>query len=503
MRKSMVSALLCVALAAAPCVFAQSGASNDSAQKVTLQLDAAAQKALVQLGGQMMMAGKAYEYDRELADDIGPRLTGSANYVKATDWAVAEFTRLGLRNVHKEGWTIPATWEPETLATARMILPHEQRLHLESEGWSPSTPPGGVRGNVYYLADLTVDGVKTHAAQIKGAIVLVDGDSIDKGIAGGFGKLFDALTEIGRRGAAGLILGIGTTNNAPSFVGVTAFDGSLANLPTGNLGLEDTLLLKRLLDRGPVEVEFSFQNRIRKNVTVNNVVAEIPGTDASGDYVLIGGHLDSWHPGTGALDNGTGAATVVAVAQAMMAAGVKPKRTMRFVLFGGEEEGTIGSIRYAEQHAGELGHCAGVFVTDTGAEAPKGWYDFGRADEAGALKTVKPLLDSLGAGGVDDDGRFTFETDESAFLVKGVPAFVLWTPVDKYFLIHHKPSDTFDKVNQRDLNLGAATVGVTALAFADAGNDLPHYSAQQVIDQLKAVKAYDQYEDMLQHHVMR
>ena len=457
----------------------------------------------MRLGGQMMLAGQAYEYDRELADEIGPRLTGSANYVKATNWAVAEFKRLGLSNVHLEGWTIPATWEPETLATASMILPHEQRLHLESEGWSPSTPPGGVRGNVYYLADPTVDGVKSHAAQIKGAIVLLDGQSVDAGIAKGFGKLFDALAEIGKQGAAGLILGIGTTNNAPSFVGVTAFDGSLANLPTGNLGMEDTLLLKRLLDRGPVEVEFSFQNRIRRNVTVNNVVAEIPGTDGSGDYVLIGGHLDSWHPGTGAQDNGTGAASVVAVAQAMMAAGVKPKRTMRFVLFGGEEEGTIGSIRYAEKHAGELGHCAGVFVTDTGAQAPKGWYDFGRADEAETLKAVKPLLDSLGAGGVNDDGQFTFETDESAFLVKGVPAFVLWTPVDKYFLIHHKPSDTFDKVNQRDLNLGAATVGVTALAFADAGNELPHYSAQQVIDQLKAVKAYTQYEDILEHHVMQ
>ena len=499
MRKQSVSLFLGLALVCAPCLLAQTA----DGVKPTLTLDAAAQQDLIHLGGQMMMAGKAYEYDRELSDDIGPRLTGSANYVKATDWAVAEFQRLGLSNVHKEGWTIPAAWEPETLATASMILPHEQRLHLESEGWSPSTPPGGVRGSVFYLDDLTVESVRSHAASIRGAIVLVDGESVDRGIEGGFGKLFDALHEIGTQGAKGLILGIGTTNNAPSFVGLTAFDGSLTNLPSGNLGLEDTLLLKRLLQRGPVEVEYSFKNRIRENVTVNNVVAEIPGTDGTGDYVLIGGHLDSWHPGTGAQDNGTGAATVVAVAQAVMASGVKPKRTMRFVLFGGEEQGTIGSIRYAEKHAGELNRCVGVFVTDTGAQAPKGWYDFGRSDEAGALKTIQPLLDSLGAGSVSDNGQFTFETDESAFLVKGVPAFVLWTPVDQYFKIHHKPSDTFDKVNQRDLNLGAATVGVTAFAFADAGNTLPQYTAQQVIDQLKTVKAYGQYEDLLQHHVLQ
>ncbi len=499
MRKQRLTLFLGLALVCAPCLLAQS----ENSANPTLKLDPAAQQDLVRLGGQMMMAGKAYEYDRELSDDIGPRLTGSANYVKATDWAVGEFQHLGLSNVHKEGWTIPATWEPETLATARMILPHEQRLHLESEGWSPSTPTEGVRGAVFYLDDLTVESVRNHAAAIHGAIVLVDGESVDRGIEGGFGKLFDALREIGTQGAKGLILGIGTTNNAPSFVGLTAFDGSLTNLPSGNLGLEDTLLLKRLLQRGPVEVEYSFKNRIRENVTVNNVVAEIPGTDGTGDYVLIGGHLDSWHPGTGAQDNGTGAATVVAVAQAVMASGVKPKRTMRFVLFGGEEQGTIGSIRYAEMHAGELNRCVGVFVTDTGAQAPKGWYDFGRSDEADALKTIQPLLDSLGAGGVSENGQFTFETDESAFLVKGVPAFVLWTPVDQYFKIHHKPSDTFDKVNQRDLNLGAATVGVTAFAFADASNQLPQYSAQQVIDQLKAVKSYGQYEDLVQHHVLQ
>ena len=501
MRKS-TSILFLIALLAARVPGSVAQTASGSASSSSVVLSPSAQADLIRLGGQMMLAGKAYEYDRELADEIGPRLTGSANYVKATDWAVAEFKRLGLSNIHKEGWKIPATWEPETLATARMIAPHEQRLHLESEGWSPSTPEGGVRGNVYYLSELKVASVQAQASRIQGSIVLVDGEAIDSAISDGFGKLFDALDAIGKAGAKGLILGIGTTNNAPSFVGVTAFDGSLFNLPTGNLGREDTLLLKRLLARGAVEVEFSFTNRIRRNVTVNNVVAEIPGTDGTGDYVLIGGHLDSWHPGTGAQDNGTGAATVVAVAQAVMASGLKPKRTMRFVLFGGEEEGTIGSIRYVQQHAAELSHCAGVFVTDTGAEAPKGWYAFGRADESAALKTIQPMLDSLGAGGVSNNGEFTFETDESAFLVKGVPAFVLWTPVDKYFLIHHKPSDTFDKVNQRDLNLGAATVGVTSFAFADSTGELPHLTAAQVIDQLKSVSAYTEYEDMLAHKVM-
>lgn len=463
-----------------------------------LTVDAPMQAQLIKLGGQMMLAGKAYAYDEHLADDIGPRLTGSENYVKAAAWAEDEFKAMGLKNVHGEPWTIPATWEPVS-ASAHMIEPHEQHLYLVSEGWSPSTPKGGIKGYVYYLDDLSVDSVKKNADKIKDKIVLVDGPSFAAHEAEGFGKLFDAIDMLAGEGAKAVVLGLGTTNNTQSMIGNTDFKGTLANIVTGNLGEEDTLLLKRLLAEGPVEIEFNFENRVRKDVAVHNVVAEIPGSEDNGEYVLVGGHLDSWQPGTGAEDNGTGAATVMAVAQAVMASGLKPRRTMRFVLFGGEEEGLVGSLHYARDHASDAAKCVGVFVTDTGSEAPEGWYVFGRKDEADALGALKPYLASLGAAGTTDEGQFTFETDEAPFLVQGVPAFVLWTPVDKYFLLHHKPSDTFDKVNERDLNLGAAVVGLTAYAFADAPHELKHYTAAELEDQLRQIKALTQYKDMQDH----
>jgi len=465
----------------------------------TAKLPPEEQSALVRLGGQLMIAGKAYDYDRHLADDIGPRLTGSANYNEAAAWAESEFTRLGLANVHGESWEIPATWEPETLATARLLKPHEQRLHLESEGWSPSTPEGGVRGSIFYIKALDPDAVKASAAQIKDSIVLIDSDSLFVDKMRRFGRLFDALRMIGDEGARGLILGIGATNNAPSLVGNTDFKGIVANVPCGNLGEEDTLLLKRLLKEGPVEVEFSFKNRIREHVKVDNVVAEIPGRESNGEYVLIGGHLDSWNPGTGAQDNGTGASSVLAVAEAIKAAGLTPRRTMRFVLFGGEEEGLIGSVHYARDHAAELAKCVGDFITDTGSEAPKGWYTFGRDDENHALDPIAPLLSSLDAGVTTDEGRFTFQTDEAPFLVRGVPSFVLWTPTDKYMLLHHKPSDTFDKVDQRDLNLGVAVVGITAYAFADAPTTVPHFDNTAVENEFKNLKVFEQYQDLQDH----
>ena len=110
-----------------------------------------------------------------------------------------------------------------------------------------------------------------------------------------------------------------------------------------------------------------------------------------------------------------------------------------------------------------------------------------------ALQAIAPVLGSLDAAGTSDDGRFTFATDHGAFLIHGVPSFVLWTGSEKYRELHHKPSDTFDKVDQRDLNLGAAVVGITAFAFADASTVLPHLSAADVDEQLKKMKAYDEF----------
>jgi len=457
------------------------------------------QTALLRLGSQLLLADKAYEYDRHLADGIGPRLTGSANYVEAANWAESEFTRLGLSHVHREPWEIPATWEPETLATARMLKPHEQRLHLESEGWSPSTPEGGVRGNVFYLKDVTSDAVKANAAQIKDAIVLLDQADLRLDQELLIGKLFDALHMLGEEGARGIIFGFGAANNAPSLIGDTAFTGTLANIPCGNLGLEDTLLLRRLLEKGPVEVEFTFKNRIRRNVKVENVVAEIPGSDPNAGFVIVGGHLDSWNPGTGAEDNGTGASTVLAVAAAVKAAGLTPRRTMRFILFGGEEEGLLGSTHYAHDHASELAQCAGVFVSDSGSEPPKGWLTFARADASKALEPLEPILSGLDAAETTDGGGFTFSTDEGPFIVQGVPSFVLWTPMDKYMLLHHKPSDTFDKVDPRDLDLGVAVVGITAYAFADSPTTLKHFDAAEVESQLKDLHVANEYKDMVDH----
>jgi Zn-dependent M28 family amino/carboxypeptidase len=253
--------------------------------------------------------------------------------------------------------------------------------------------------------------------------------------------------------------------------------------------------MKRLLEHGPVTVEFSFKNRIRKNVKVDNVVAEIQGSDLPNEAVIVAGHLDSWHPATGAQDNGTGVATVLDVARAIKASGHVPRRTVRFLLVGGEEQGIIGSTAYVRNHRDQMSSIDCVLISDTGGQRAKGWYLMGRDDEKDALTDVEPLLAGLGSNDTTPSVEFLFQTDHISFDVLGVPTLVLWNEVDKYFQLHHKASDSFDLVNQADLNQGVATTAATAYAIADSPQAFaPHDTPTQTEEWLKKTKQWDDYQ---------
>ena len=441
--------------------------------------------------GDVMVNGQAYEYDRQLADTIGPRLTGSDNYVHAVTWAQEQFKTLGLANVHTEPFTIPVAWEPDGPATGRIVSPRIQNLHIYSLGWSPSTPDKGVKGEVVYLKHLTNEGIDSQKDSLAGRIVLIDKESLGESPA--FSQILQALDRMNKLGPKALLL-VGGANGSESATALT-FDGNLFRCPTAQVGAEDVGLIKRLLDHGPVTVEFSFKNRIRKNVEVNNVIAEIPGRDLPNEVVIIAGHLDSWHPATGAQDNGTGASTVIEAARAIKASGRAPRRTVRFILFGGEEQGILGSTAYVKSHRADLPSIDCVLISDTGAQPAKGWYLMGRDDEKEALKNVEPLLAGLGSNDTTPSTEFLFQTDHISFDLLGVPTLVLWTDVDKYFKLHHKASDSFDAVNHADLNQGAATTIATAYAIADSAQPFaPHQTPAEVEDWLKKARQWDDYQ---------
>ncbi|WP_260703207.1 M20/M25/M40 family metallo-hydrolase [Edaphobacter flagellatus] len=441
--------------------------------------------------GDVIVNGQAYEYDRQLADEIGPRLTGSANYVHAVSWAQDKFKALGLANVHTEGWKIPATWEPDGPASGHIIAPREQTLHIYSLGWSPSTPASGVKGNVVYLEHLTPEGVEAQKDKLGDNIILADRKSL--GANPKFSEILKALDQLNKLSVKALLL-YGGANGIESATALT-FDGSLSHFPVAQVGLEDVALIRRMLEHGPVTVEFSFKNRIRKDVEVNNVIAEIPGRELPNEVVIVAGHLDSWHPATGAQDNGTGASTVIEVARAVKASGRPPRRTMRFILFGGEEQGILGSTAYVRAHRAELPSIDCVLISDTGAQPAKGWYVMGRDDEKQALANVEPLLAGLGSNDTTPSVEFLFQTDHISFDLLGVPTLVLWNETDKYFKLHHKASDSFDSVVQADLNQGAATTAATAYAIADSEKSFaPHDTPEQIETMLKNASQWEDYQ---------
>jgi carboxypeptidase Q len=446
--------------------------------------------AVRQLIGDSILNGKAYEYDQYLADMIGPRLTGSANFMRAAQWAQEQFGELGLANVHTEEWTIPATWEPDGAAVGRIVSPVDHVLHIYSVGWSPSTPPSGVSGNVVYVQSLALEALDAQKAQIAGAIALLDAASrgpkptVQSILAG-----YDHLVSL----APAAIVTTGIANGAES-QGATSFSGKITAMPVAQVGLEDSLLIKRLLASGPVSMQFSLKNRLRTDVKIPNVIAEIPGSEFPDQVVLIGAHLDSWEPGTGAQDNGTGAASVLEAARAIKALNRPPRRTVRFVLFSGEEEGLLGSNAYVRQHQGDLAKIDAVLITDSGAEPAKGWSLEAREDEKSSVAAIGPLLAGLGAIDISADTGDIFSTDHAAFDVSGVPTLVLWTMGQKYGTLHHKASDTFDSVVQKDLTQGSTVVTVTAYAIADGQHQFaPRFSGDDVKAMLEKSGDWDGY----------
>jgi hypothetical protein len=400
----------------------------------------------------------------ELADGIGGRLTASPAHVRSTEWAVAKFRSYGIENVRLEPFTIPAGWQRGT-ASGSMLAPMSRPLNLASLGWAPSTPPGGVQGTMAIVADVGPEVLRSREDELRGKIVLLDTAKI---YADGYGKAIPkveaAWSAFQKAGVLAVILADRERSNV-----LNAHDGlwgaRLLPLPAAEVGMEDSKLIQREMEHGPVTIQFTIENKTSGETTVNNVVAEIRGSERPDEWILIGGHLDSWDFGTGAQDNGTGAVSVLEVARALMALGKAPRRSVRLALWGGEEQGLLGSYAYTQAHKKELDKCVAVLNTDNGAGHPKGWKVEGRED---LRKAMQPLSDGLlkGLDGGDLSLDTTYDTDHGPFMLQGIPALDLSVDMTHYFEIHHKSSDTLDKVDALDFKGGEAIVAVTAYAIA-------------------------------------
>jgi len=409
--------------------------------------------------------GPAMRTLRELSDGFGGRLTGSPAYNQAAEWAAAKFKSYGIQNVRLEPFAMDSGWTRGT-AHGQLLAPISRPLHLESLGWSPSTPAGGVKGEVILVDDVSTGAVKALAPKVKGKIVIID---VGKVFASGWVKVLEPLEASYKvfkdNGAAGLIFPSGDRNNVLS-ASDPNWGSSLLLMPGAQIGMEDFQLIRRSLEHGPVTMQFELQNTTTGPIQVNNVVAEIRGSELPDEWIIIGAHLDSWDYGTGAQDNGTGSVMVLDVARAIAAMGKAPRRSIRFALWGGEEQGLLGSYAYTQAHLNEMSKCVAVLNTDNGAGHPKGWKVESRKDVKDAMQPISDaLLKDISGGALSLET--TYDTDHGPFMLQGIPALDLWVDMSHYGEVHHKSSDTYDKVDPIDLKAGAAIVAVTAWAIAE------------------------------------
>jgi carboxypeptidase Q len=426
----------------------------------------------------------------ELTDSVGGRLTGSPAYVRSTEWAAAKFRSYGIENVRLEPFKIEAGWQRGT-ATGAMLAPLPRPLNVASLGWAPSTPPGGVQGTVVIVADISQDALRPREAELRSKIVFLDTTKI---YADGYGKSIPkmqaAWLTFKKAGVLAVILADRVPNNVLNAHGV-GWGAKLLPLPGVAVGMEDAKMIQRDLEHGPVTIQLTVENKTSGEMTVNNVVAEIRGSERPDEWILIGAHLDSWDFGTGAQDNGTGAISVLEVGRALMALGKAPRRSVRLALWGGEEQGLLGSYAYTQTHKDELDKCVAVLNTDNGAGHPKGWKVQGRED---LKKAMQPWSDALlkNLNGGDLSTETTYDTDHGPFMLYGIPALDLWVDETHYFEIHHKSSDTLDKVDSLDFKGGEVIVAVTAYAIAQSEAPIaPHISHEAVGKIIKKEKLED------------
>lgn len=428
-----------------------------------------------------VLTGPSLETLRELTDGFGGRVTGTPFYQRSAEWAAEKFRSYGIANVRLEPFSMANGWQRGP-ARAAILAPVQRLIAVESLGWSSPTPRGGVRGDVVLVDDLDGNKIKQRAGELKDKIVMLDRAKIfAEGYAKIMGKVNRCYQLFKDAGAIAVVLPDRVSNNA-----LNATNGEWSDhikpIPVAQIGMEDAALIRRYLERGAVRLELELQDKVSGPLQVNNVIAELKGTDRPDEWILVGAHLDSWDYGTGAQDNGTGAASVLEVARVLAAA--HPRRSVRFALWGGEEQGLFGSTAYARAHAAELAKCVAVLNTDNGSGHPKGWKVEGRKDVQEAMAPIsKSLLQNLGAELSLD---VTYDTDHGPFMLQGVPALDLLVDMTHYMQVHHQAGDTFDKVDGLDFRAGTAIVAVTAYALAEADQPLaPHLDKPAVGEIIK------------------
>ena len=399
---------------------------------------------------------RAWAILESLTTEIGPRLPGSDDEARARDWGVRTFRELGFKNVRIETFTMPY-WE-RVREKAAIVSPYAHDLKATALGNSVATPEGGLTGEVVRFRTL-LDLRDAPMTGLEGKIVFVDEvmprTQDGSGYGWGVQKRSGAANEASRRGAAAAIIrSAGTSRIRTPHTGNMRYDDDVTPVPIAAISNPDADQLLRVMQSadGPVEIRLDISVRTLASVESGNVIAEIPGR--SDELIVIGGHLDSWDHGTGAVDDGAGVAITVAAAKLIDELPGRPARTIRVIMWGAEEVGLLGARAYAKAHADELDRHLVASESDFGA-GPVWQFRTGFGEQSLAKAGVyEKALRRLGIGPGDNEA--TGGPDVIPLRQAGVPAFRLRQDGRDYFDLHHTQEDTLDKVDRAALQQNVA-----------------------------------------------
>jgi hypothetical protein len=446
--------------------FATTAQAQQAPPPQTTAISAAQQRTIERLQAAALDSNHAYEIVESLVTEVGPRLAASEAEARARDWAVAMLRANGFENVRVDPFTIPY-WDALREEVHIVSTPGAQPLVAAALGGSPSTPAGGLEAEVVRFPDMAALEAAP-SSTVAGRIVFIDERMTRTQDGSGYGV---AVRKRGRcapvaqsKGAVGcLIRSVGTDPHRFAHQGGSSRQPEGTSLPAMAISPADADVLARLVARGPTRVRMTIEADIRENAPSGNVIAEIRGRERPDEIVLLAAHLDSWDMGQGAVDDGAGVAIITAAARLIRELPRRPRRTIRILLAGAEENGVHGGAAYAREHGNE-NH---VVAIESDFGAGRVWRFDTRFPESAMphARAFQRALAPLGVGpGNNEAGG---GADIGALRQAGVPVVDLQQDGSDYFDLHHTPNDTISMIDPVALRQNVAAWATFVYLVAD------------------------------------
>ena len=402
----------------------------------------------------------------ELCDTFGPRFSGSKNLEKALVWIMEEMQKDGLENVRAEEVMVPK-WV-RGAESAQMISPWKKNLAMLGLGGSIGTGKNGITADVIVVSNF--DELTNRSNEVNGKIVLYNvpfesyGKTVQYRVRGAI--------EAAKYGAvASLVRSVGPFSMNTPHTGNSSYEKGIKKIPHAAITLEDAAMIGRIIANGQkVQINLNMEARTDPDVISHNVIGEIIGSDFPEQIIVMGGHIDSWDVGQGAMDDGGGCVAAWQALKVLKELNIRPKRTIRVVLWTNEENGLRGGNAYRDKYINELNNHILAIESDAGVFKPTGFGFTGPEESLKVLQDIGTLLKPIGSGIITKGGG---GADIGPIMREGVPGMGLSVKGEKYFWYHHTSADTWDKLDRTEFNQCVASMAVMAYVVADMEIRLP------------------------------